>query len=123
MSEISQLRERTAHYEELLKEVAMLRSDPGKMTLGKCSDHLLSLCDANGGTSYGTWHVNRDNETWSMTIQFEGGKTPTQNLDNLRTELETARTALKKWKRIRKPTHGSCCTCQALKSEHDSSED
>jgi len=34
-------------------------------------------------------------------------------------ELEAARKEAQKWRRIRKPTHGTCCTCQRCGLDHD----
>lgn len=33
---------------------------------------------------------------------------------------ESYRKEMIKWKRIRKPTHGNCCTCQGCGLDHDS---
>lgn len=37
-----------------------------------------------------------------------------------RAELEAVRRDVIKWKRIRTPTHGNCCTCQSCGLDHDS---
>ena len=79
------------NHDALLEEVATLRGDPSEMTLGKCSDYLLRLCDENGGESYGTWRVDRDGQVWSLTAQREDGKTPTEDLDALRAQLVALR--------------------------------
>jgi hypothetical protein len=41
-------------------------------------------------------------------------------VERLRSENERLRSDLTKWKRIRTPTHGTCCTCQACGLDYDS---
>jgi hypothetical protein len=41
-------------------------------------------------------------------------------INRLAAEVEKLRGEVAKWTRIRTPTHGSCCTCQACGNDYDS---
>jgi hypothetical protein len=57
--------------------------------------------------------LQRGLETGSATV------IDTAELATLRQQLEEARAEALKWRRIRTPTHGTCCTCQGCGLHYD----
>lgn len=43
-----------------------------------------------------------------------------KEIDDLRIRVKSAESEAKKWRRIRTPTHGPCCTCQGCGLDYDS---